>query len=320
MREWSQVGAREGGQEAEGRGTVLEGPRVGMEAWPAELAEAGLEPLHLWLGRPGHAYVKHIVPDSPAAKSGLIREGDRLVALRCMQGDLIPTKNWPLRNLVELLVGEAGEAIELVLQRPWAPEAAEREAHKRKRMIQYALEAREARHGLRAASGADEAAETSLERLLDLAEGKMETVRVCLIRHARRSYLPPATAAGEPNRLLTEPSLGGVPAVERVMQGTSAVPPLLWAAARAQLQAEIQALASLDAPPALLHPLPTPLVDAWRGAGGEEEDVWEELERQGEEEDADGGAEEDGVSEQERAEAPELAAMHAWQARQQVPL
>ena len=297
---------------------MLEGPRVGMEAWPAELAEAGLEPLHLWLGRPGHAYVKHIVPDSPAAKSGLIREGDRLVALRCMQGDLIPTKNWPLRNLVELVVGEAGEAIELVLQRPWTAEAAEREAHKRKRMIKYALEAREARHGLRAASGADEAVETSLERLLDLAEGKMETVRVCLIRHARRSYLSAATASGEPNRLLTEASLGGVPAVERVMQGTRPLPPLLWAAARAQLQAEIQAFASLDPPPALLHPLPTPLVDAWRAAGGEDEAVWEDLERQGEDEEADACPEEEEVaSEQESAEAPERA---AWQARQQVPL
>ena len=102
------------------------------------------------------------------------------------------------------------------------------------------------------------------------------------------------------------------------MQGTRPLPPLLWAAARAQLEAEIQAFASLDPPPALLHPLPTPLVDAWRAAGGEDEAVWEDLERQGEDEEADACSEEEDVaSEQESAEAPERA---AWQARQQVPL
>ena len=57
----------------------------------------------------------------------------------------------------------------------------------------------------------------------------------------------------------------------------------------------------------------------WRwAAGGEEEAVWEDLERQGEDEEADACPEEEDVaSEQESAEAPERA---AWQARQQVPL
>jgi len=95
--------------------------------------EQGMNPIDKWLGRPGHIWVQSITRGSPAAECGLIEEGDLLVGVRVKGSEELDMASWSLRNALELIVGEPGEPVQLMLQRSWTNASVARLKARRKK-------------------------------------------------------------------------------------------------------------------------------------------------------------------------------------------
>lgn len=71
----------------------------------------------------GYCRISDLVPGGPAARSGLLKPGDRIVAVAQEKGKTVDVVDMPLPQLVELIRGEKGSAVRLTVIPAGAPES-----------------------------------------------------------------------------------------------------------------------------------------------------------------------------------------------------
>lgn len=67
-------------------------------------------------GPDGFPVLQDIVPDGPAGSSGLLRAGDRLLAVRGADGNWVEARTLPLGDVVSMIRGESGSPVTLRVQ------------------------------------------------------------------------------------------------------------------------------------------------------------------------------------------------------------
>ena len=67
-------------------------------------------------GPDGFPVLQDIVPDGPAGSSGLLRAGDRLLAVRGADGNWVEAQTLPLGDVVSMIRGESGSPVTLRVQ------------------------------------------------------------------------------------------------------------------------------------------------------------------------------------------------------------